>query len=117
MSTHRITVLTALVALATGCAGGTGQPEGVSPEERTTLRVENQAFDDMRIYVLRGSQRIRIGTVNGGQTQVIKLSRSIVLGATTLQFQVHPIAGQRSPFTEQITVHPGDELVLRIPPR
>jgi hypothetical protein len=33
-----------------------------------------------------------------------------------IRFQADPIGGNRTPFSEEITVSPGETVVLRIPP-
>lgn len=109
-------VLSALAAFALACGGGTPPADGAAPEERTVLRVENDNFSDMRIYVWRNSQRIRIGVASAKSVTSIPLNRTIVLGIQTLRFEADPIGGRSSAVSEEITVTPGEEIVLRIPP-
>jgi hypothetical protein len=90
--------------------------EGAEPQPPTTLRVENQAFLDMNIYVWRSGQRIRLGTVSGNSTGKFKLPNSLLFGTTALRFQADPIGGNRQPISQEISVSPGDEVVLTIPP-
>jgi len=108
----------ALLAFALLCAGcGRAFRSGPhEPEPRTTLRVENQNFLDMNVYVVSGGQRIRLGTVPGLSNQVFTLPAYIVRGAA-LQFEVHPIGGLGNPRTETISVQPGEEIRMTIPPR
>lgn len=87
-----------------------------SNEPVTNLRVENQAYLDMTIYVFRGSERLRLGIANGNSTTVLHIPASLLFGATVLQFQAVPIASSRAPLSEEITVNPGDEVRLTIPP-
>jgi len=109
-------VLSALAALALACGGGSPPADGAAPEQRTVLRVENDNFSDMRIYVWRNSQRIRIGVANAKSVTSITLNRTIVPAIQTLRFEADPIGGRASAVSEQITVTPGEEIVLRIPP-
>ena len=73
-----------VVALAlAGCSKN--QPEtGIIPREPTILRVDNQSFNDMRIYLIQGGQRIRVGTANGTRTSTFKLAKSVISGFTTM---------------------------------
>ena len=87
-----------------------------NPQEETTVRVENQASLDMNIYVLRGAERIRLGTVTGLSTQVLKIPKNIIFGATPLRFLADPIGSTHTPVSEEIIVTPGDQVGLRIPP-
>jgi hypothetical protein len=117
----RISVLAALAlftAAAPGCAGRRGKQDRVSaPAERTVVRVENQGFSDMTIYVLRGgTQRIRLGLANGNRTSVFEIPRYLVSFPTSLRFIADPIGSNRTPVSDEIAVNPGDEVVLTIPP-
>ena len=84
--------------------------------QRTTLRVENQAFNDMTIYVVRGGSRQRIGQVTGSSSALLTIPESMVGGGATLQFQADPVGSNRAPISESISVNPGDEVRLTIPP-
>ena len=104
----------ALMLLCAGCGPArSGVPE---PLPVTTLKVQNQNFLDMVVYVLRDAQRIRLGTVTGLSTQVLTLPDYIVRGSPQLRFEVHPIGGGDNPRTETISVQPGDQVELTIPP-
>ena len=87
---------------------GSGQP-------LTTVRVENRNFLDMKIYVLRGSERIRIGTVTGNSTQTLRIPDGVIVGSSLLQFIADPIGGNQTPISQEISVRPGDEIGLIIP--
>lgn len=113
-----ILMATAATLAVTACGGGyqTAPPGAVAPEDNTTLRVENQSLSDMRIYVWRGGQRIRLGTANLGTTANFKLPRSVVLGMTSIRVLAEPIAGHGTAVSEELTVSPGDDIVMRILP-
>jgi hypothetical protein len=99
---------------ATACYGkGKNAPV---PVERTTLVVENRAFLDHDIYVVRSGQRIRLGTVTGNSKATFTIPASVVGAVTSLRFIADPIGAPRQPVTEEITVSPGDRVVLTIPP-
>lgn len=101
-----------LLALA-ACAPARRGPAAGEPQ--TTVEVENRNFLDMRIYVLRGAQRIRIGTVTGLSTQELVLPRGLVFGATPLRFIADPVGGRAVPISQEITVVPGDQVRMVIP--
>lgn len=110
-----------LAALVLGASSGCAllnrkSDEEAEAREPTTVRVENQAFLDMNIYVWRGGQRIRLGTASGNSTTKFNIPASLIFGATPLRFQADPIGGNRQPISQEITVTPGDEVVLTIPP-
>ena len=117
MSRARIVFSAGLLALVmAGCGGRNTAEPGIIPDTPTMLRVENNGFSDMRIYVYQGGQRIRLGTANGQQVSTFKLSKTIVPGITSLRFEAVPIGGQGNSVSEQITVTPGERISLRIQP-
>ena len=109
--------LSLLTVAAPGCGGNRGY-ENLSPEEASVLRVENNNIRDMRVYLRPGAggERFRIGTANGLTTTIMKLPRTMVTGVTQVVFELVPIGGGGRSFSEQITIHEGEEIVLRISP-
>jgi hypothetical protein len=85
-----------------------------SMEPKTLVRVENRNFLDMKIYVLRGAERIRIGTVTGNSTQVLVIPQYLVVGAGLVRFLADPIGGNQTPISQEISVRPGQEVELII---
>ena len=116
MSRARTIFSAGLLALVVAGCGGNTAEAGLNPDNATTLRVENNGFSDMRIYVFQGGQRVRLGTANGHQTSTFKLNKSLVPGITSLRFEAVPIGAQGSSVSEQITVTPGESITLRIQP-
>ena len=98
-----------------GCAHASQAPQDVP--ERTVLKVENQGFPDMNVFVLpEGSNRVRLGTVTGTSNAYFTLPAYLIRGIKELRFQALPIATPRGPVSQSITVTPGDTVVLVIPP-
>ena len=106
----------AIVLLVAGCAHRPRVGDEPTPQAETALKVENQNFLDMDVYVRRQGQRIRVGTVPGLTTQTFMLRPDIVGNVSELQFEMHPIGARQNPISERITVHPGDVIELTIPP-
>ena len=106
--------LLTVALLSAGC-GHAMRSAPREPELRTTVRVQNHNFLDMNVYVLQGGQRIRLGTVPGLSTQVFTIPAHLVRNPP-LQFEVHGIGGRGNPRTETISVQPGEEIQLTIPP-
>ncbi len=111
----RLFLLLTLVFAFAACAPAR---RGAAPAQpRTTIEVDNRNFLDMRIYVMRGpSQRVRLGTVTGLSTQTLVIPSNLIFGATPLRFQADPIGGQARSVSHEITVSPGDEVRMIIPP-
>lgn len=103
-------------SLAAGCMPGTDPETAAEPAEPAYLRVENRAFLDMTIYVFRSSQRMRLGQATGNSTTRFRIPDNLLFGATGLRFQADPIGGSRTPVSQEISVSPGDEVTLMIPP-
>ncbi len=119
MSNHTLRrfVLATMTAVSLSACGGSQSDPGVTPDDTPAiLKVENQSQETMTIFVLRSGTRMRLGTVNPGETQTFTLARTIYLGATRLRIEADPMGRQRNSISEEFTVHPGDEIVLRIPP-
>ena len=102
------------IALA-ACAHASHMPE--EAPQRTVLKVENQGFPDMNIFVLaEASNRVRLGTVTGTSNAYFTLPEYLLRGTKELRFQALPIATPRGPISQSIIVTPGDTVVLVIPP-
>ena len=79
------------------------------------LQVDNQSIADMTIYAIRSGQRIRIGLATGLKVTMLTIPSSLIFGPTPLQFLADPIGSNRRPVSEEITVSPGDVVMLTIP--
>jgi hypothetical protein len=111
----RNVAVAAAILVAAGCSHK-GAETSVNPDAPTTLVVDNQGFPDMTIYIYEGSRRIRLGIVTGHSEQRFTLPKYLVRTITSLRFEADPIGGNRSSFSNEITVNPGEEVTLRIPP-
>jgi hypothetical protein len=110
-----VLALSAGIALIGGCVHSSQLPE--EAPQRTVLKVENQGFPDMNIFVVpETSNRIRLGTVSGTSNAYFTLPSNVVRGTRELRFQALPIATPRGPVSQSIVVTPGDTVVLTIPP-
>lgn len=118
-------ILLVVAVMVGGCAqAGTGTATGdVAPADTApnvtygTLRVDNQAFSDMTIYVVEPSgQRSRIGTATGNSVTTLRIPARLLGGARVLRFQADPIGGTQTPISQEITVNPGEVVELTIPP-
>lgn len=105
----------ALMLLAL-CACAASRPaEEVGADEETAVRVENRAWPDMTIYADVDGQRVRLGSVTGSTTRVLRIpSRVIGLGRDVV-FIADPVGSGRTASSYRIYVRPGDEVVITIP--
>lgn len=118
-----IVVLAALAVSACAQAGQSTSTGDVVPADSVpnetfgTLRVDNQAFSDMTIYVIEPSgQRSRIGTATGNTITTLRIPSRLLGGARALRFQADPIGGTQTPISQEVTVIPGEVVILTIPP-
>jgi hypothetical protein len=82
----------------------------------TIVQVENQGFLDMTVYASRSGQRSRIGIAPGNSKSNLEVPRMLISGLTPIRFIADPIGGNRASVSQEITVAPGDTVVLTIPP-
>ena len=109
--------LLGMSATSTACVRNSRPDEDVEPAATTYLKVENRAFLDMTMYVVRNSQRVRLGVATGNTTTRLVIPNSLLYsGSGTLQFLANPIGGRRGPVSQEISVSAGDEVTLLIPP-
>ena len=114
MKTLRILVLaSAVVAFACGPM----RTSSLDPQTQTTVKVDNQAYLDMTIYVMRGAERVRLGLASGASSSTFVIPADVMRGTSVLRFVADPIGSSRASISEEINVRPGDEVVMQIPPR
>ena len=82
----------------------------------TVVVVDNQSYLDMNVYAVRSGQRIRLGTANGVGKTSLTIPSTLVSGVTPIRFVADPIGGTRASVSQEITVSPGDTVVMQIPP-
>jgi hypothetical protein len=110
-------LMLSLALLATAACSGFRRGAGPgNPNEPTIVQVDNQGFLDMAVYALRSAERVRMGTANGNSKTNLRVPSGMVNGLTPLRFIADPIGGSRASVSEEITVAPGDTVVLTIPP-
>jgi hypothetical protein len=108
-----VSILSGLLTLSS-CSKTPAAP--VDPMAPAYVEVQNQSFYDMTIYAHRSGMRVRLGQVSGHSTATFELPRNMVNPGVPIRFQADPIGRTVTPFSQEIGVHPGDTVVLRIPP-
>jgi hypothetical protein len=114
LSMKRMALL-ALIAVTSACATAAGKAAAAAQPE-TAVVVDNRAVLDMTIYVLRSSQRVRLGLATGLTKTRFRIPQGLVNGSTVLRFMADPIGSTRAPISEEINVSEGEEIGLMIPP-
>jgi len=103
-----------LVVLTGACHRPAAAP--INPRAEVAVTVENQNFLDMNVFLVRGGQRLRLGTVPGLSSRILMVRPELIGYGTEVQFEIHPIGGRGNPLSETISVRPGDVIHLTIPP-
>ena len=108
------TVAVLLLLLAACTSSRSSVRAGAEP--RTTLRVTNQSWLDVNMYITTGSQRIRLGSVSGNSTTRLRIPSSVVGFGREVGFIADPIGSGSVASSFQIFVRPGEEVTITIPP-
>jgi hypothetical protein len=110
------TFVVTFLLLALAACNAMTRGSAASQYPPAAIRVDNQSFADMTVYVLRSAQRVRLGLAPGHANTVFTVPTALMAGATPLRFIADPIGGARPSVSEEITVAPGDSVTLTIPP-
>lgn len=112
----RAGLLGLLLLLVAGCAAN---PREGSPRaaQEATVRVQNQAWSQMTLYVDTGGQRVRLGSVSATSTAVLRIPAGVVGLGRNLTFVADPVGSDRTSSSFEIYVRPGEVITLTIPPR
>jgi hypothetical protein len=111
----RLLTFALLLLGATACKS-LGRGSASDPNGPTMVQVDNQGFLDMDIFAARSAQRVRLGIAPGNSKTNLRVPSSLISGLTPLRFIADPIGGRRNSVSQEITVAPGDTVVLQIPP-
>ncbi|MGI9091461.1 MAG: hypothetical protein ACR2GG_10205 [Gemmatimonadaceae bacterium] len=115
-----LTLALGLVMGGTACKtmsnrGGSGA--SAQANATTTLRVVNQRFLDMNVFVLpQTGARLRLGTATGNSSSTMVIPSSVIFGTSQLRFVADPIGGPGASLSQSILVTPGDQVTLTITP-
>jgi hypothetical protein len=105
-----------LVASAAACSTFSRGSGTTDQNQQTVVEVDNQGFQDMDVYAVRSGQRWRLGLASGSSKTKLTIPGTMVNGLTPLRFVADPIGGKRASVSQEITVAPGDTVVMTIPP-
>jgi hypothetical protein len=104
----------AAALIMAGCVPVTEQAANDRPVARTMLVVQNENWSEVKIYLLRGSQRTRLGSVPSMGQGRFAIPYAYVLGVSDITLQVDPIGGGGSYISPPIQVYPGARLALKV---
>ncbi len=126
----RLALLTTHAVAAAACAhggpAGPARPATIAatdsnatgaPRDRVVLQVENRSGFDVIIYAVRGTLRLRIGSVAAVSRATIKIPDTFTSDLGGLAVAAVRLAGSESYLSESVVPHAGERLVLTVQPR
>jgi len=112
----RLIAFTFVAAGVVACNAFKHGSDTAEASQPTVVQVDNQGFLDMTVYAARSAQRVRLGIATGNSKTNFNIPSILMSGLTPLHFVADPIGGRRASVSQEITVVPGDTVVLTIPP-
>ena len=114
---HSLVARTALVfaLIGPGCATGHSAAEQASPapDEAVALDVTNDTWQDMDVYVLASTVRVRIGGVTSQTTAHLEIPADL-LAYGSVQLRADPIGGGTPYVTDPISIRGGQRITLTV---
>jgi hypothetical protein len=107
----------ALIALSVGaCATHSGPQEGPLPpsSSEASVKVTNNNWADMNVYVERSGMRVRLGTVTSMGSRLFRVPRSVVNATGDIRLVADPIGSRDVHVTAPVQVWPGQTVDFRI---
>ncbi len=99
-------------AATTGCATrGTSLSRGVESRRQTAVRVRNDNWSDVKVYLVHasGAMPVRLGTVTSMSTLWIPLRGAVASQLTSegsLRFEIRPLGSRRGYMTHSVFMAP-----------
>lgn len=115
MHDHRVRVARALAAVLALACTHPQTDAGLPPPEssaRTVIEVENNTTLDLRIYVVRATLPVRIGTVAGMSTARLALPPD--LAGRDVRLYASPVGGRVRSGTETFRARPGQRVSWKL---
>ncbi|HEU0014869.1 MAG TPA: hypothetical protein VFQ45_14375 [Longimicrobium sp.] len=105
-----------LAALLLLCACG-GKPDpDASPEPRppAVVRVSNQNWQDVNVFIVQSGIRQRLGMVSAMGTAEYTVPQRFNAAANAIRLLVDPVGGNRTFLSHAVLVQPGQAVELRV---
>lgn len=105
-----------LAVSATACAAHSAPQSGPLPpmQETADVRVTNNNWADMNVYVDRGGMRVRLGTVTTMATRLFHIPPALMNGNGDVRLIADPIGSRETHVTSPVQVWPGQTVAFRI---
>jgi hypothetical protein len=109
--------LIGLLLTVAGCATANQPDTNPAPEAKTgglPVRIDNQNFNDMSIYLVNGGQRWLLGQAPGLSSTTLKISSGLAPADGQFRLEANPIGGSPAIFTPVLVVAPGQSVFWTI---
>jgi len=118
LTTMRLALRASAFALLTvgaaGCASSKGSASGAyAGGQSVQVKVRNDYWLDVVIYMVNGGARVRLGSVGGVSGQTLRVPPG-ALSASSIRLLIDPIGSSRGYTTEAITLAPGQQIELKV---
>lgn len=110
----RSSLAVAAAALVVGACAANQEPNNGPARSPAVVAVQNNNWQEVAIYLLRGAQRVRLGTVSGMGKSEFKIPAAYVIGTSDVTLQADPIGARDTYISPPIQVFPGARLALKI---
>ena len=108
-------LISVMLLLTTACS--LTKSGDVPPQDPgAAVTVDNRNWTDMNIYIVNNGFRTRLGRVTGMSRKLLAIPADAMVGSGTLRFLADPVGRTGQPISNEITVRPGEELLLIINP-
>jgi hypothetical protein len=114
MSPRKRLAIAAALLVVGACAPAAQQAAFNQASNPATVFVKNDNWNDVVVYLVRGNQRVRLGSVPSIGRAEFRLPQAYVLGVSDVTLQADPIGATESYISPPIQVYEGARVVLSI---
>jgi hypothetical protein len=100
-----------LLLLSTSCAGKQTETTRPLPTGPTSLRIENQNWLDVTIYVVHDGQRSRLGAATAARTTELAIPPTLLGQLGAIRLMADPVGSSQAITSPTVVVKPGTRLV------
>lgn len=106
----------AVFIAAASCGGSGAVSSQAEPEDGAWLRVDNQTFQDLNMFVWHNQARQRLGRSTANTSITFRIPSSMVGTRSRLRIIADPIGRAVESLSRELDVVPGDTVIMIIPP-
>jgi hypothetical protein len=79
-----------------------------------SVKVTNNGWSDVNVYLLRGTSKVRLGMVTSMTSERFPVPKNFLNGSSDLRLHAHPIGGFNDYETQPLLVSPGQQVALTL---